>query len=437
MTDRLPRLAWIAGLGAAVAGPPLLWLVATPPEPLWTRLAAVTGLFALTALAAAVVLPSRLRSLNRAFGIESVMEVHRFLGVATVVLVLVHLACVVAADPKAVALLDLTRGRRPAQAAVAATVALLLLAVLGATRTHLRLRYEAWRWLHVGLAGAAFLFAVLHTWLLDHAVRVPAVHAALLVVVGGVLAVLVHRWVWRGLLDPATEFVVREVRAESPTVSTLILGPRHPAAPSWTFAPGQFAWIRLERSPAAEEHPFTIASSSHDDETSFTIRHTGDFTRSLRSLPPGTPVWLDGPHGGFTGHAGTSGFVLVAGGVGITPMMSMLRTAADRGDRRPYRLVVVASAPDDLLFREELGFLRDSLDLVVTEVLRRPHDTWNGRTGDLGVSLLALVLGSLPHPGHADWFLCGPPPMVGGVLDVVDVLDVEPSRVHTELFDFA
>ena len=147
---------------------------------------------------------------------------------------------------------------------------------------------------------------------------------------------------------------------------------------------------------------------------------------------------MDGPHGAFTSDIGScGGFVLIAGGVGITPMMSMLRTAADRGDHRPYRLVVVAGSPEDLLFREELGFLRHSLDLVVTEVLRQPRDGWDGHTGDLGVSLLALVLGTVDHPEDLDHFICGPPGLVDDALDVLDALDVSPARVHTELFDYA
>ena len=117
-------------------------------------------------------------------------------------------------------------------------------------------------------------------------------------------------------------------------------------------------------------------------------------------------------------------------------MMSMLRTAADRGDRRPYRLVVVASRPEDLLFREELGFLRSSLDLVVTEVMRRPTDDWEGHYGDLGFGLLSLVLGSTEQPESVDFFLCGPPAMIHDALEVIDALDVDPGRVHTELFDF-
>ena len=108
MNDGLLRSAWLTGLGATVAGPPLLWLATAPPEPMWSRLAVVSGFFALTVLVCAAVLPSRLRSLNRAFGIESVMEVHRFLGVSAAVLVLVHLACVLANDPRSINLLKVS-----------------------------------------------------------------------------------------------------------------------------------------------------------------------------------------------------------------------------------------------------------------------------------------------------------------------------------------
>jgi 3-phenylpropionate/trans-cinnamate dioxygenase ferredoxin reductase subunit len=364
------------------------------------------------------------------------MEVHRFFGVSAVVLVLVHLAVVLANDPRAVALLSFPSAPPRAQAATAATLALVLLVSVVALKKRLRLTYETWRWMHIGLASAVLVFSALHVLWLNHALLIPAMSAAFLVLVAIVFVVALYRWVWRGLLDPSTEFVIHEVRSESPTISTVVLAPLSTDA-AWNFAPGQFAWVRMGRSPAAEEHPFTISSSSRDHFTTFTVRHAGDFTRTLTALAPGTPVWIDGPHGAFSGDVGEcSGFILLAGGVGITPMMSMLRTAADRGDRRPYRLVVVASRQEDLLFREELGFLRSTLDLVVTEVMRRPSDDWEGHYGALSHGLLSLVLGSTERPESVDFFLCGPPAMIHDALEVIDDLEVDPERVHTELFDF-
>jgi predicted ferric reductase len=442
MDQRLLRVAWLSGIGAVIGAPALAYLALPSSDGLWERLSVLTGLLALSALVCAAVLPSRVRSLNRALGIESVIDLHRFLGVVTAALVFAHLACVVAADPANVTLLDFTTAPGRAQAATVSTLALVALAALTVLRNRARLSYELWKWSHVTLAATVLTFAGLHVLLLDQLVR-DAVIGSMLALFAVVLAIVFgHRWVWRPVYDPSTEFVVRDIRHENPTVSTLVLAPRADGgrpATTWAFAPGQFAWIRCGRSVMAQEHPFTIASSAHSEDTEFTIRHAGDFTRAIHRLPLGASVWVDGPHGAFTNDVEetSAGFVLIAGGVGITPMMSMVRTAAHRLDPRPYRLVVVASAPQDLLFRSELARLRRIIDLEVTEVLRRPVEGWSGPTGGVDVGLLSVVIGDSRSPSEVDYFICGPPALVTDAVDALDQFGASPTRIHTEQFDFA
>jgi 3-phenylpropionate/trans-cinnamate dioxygenase ferredoxin reductase subunit len=437
MEQRIARTAWLVTFGALLVLPVLLYLAITPAGPMWNQLSTVTGLLALSALVCATILPSRLRSITRAFGIESVLDVHRFLGSSAAILTLLHLACVVAADPAKVALLDITHAGPAPLAATASTVAMLTLIVLAMLRARLGLAYEAFRWSHVGLAAASIVFAGLHVWFLNKLVTYPVMDGMFTAIAALLIAVLGYRWIWRTMLDPTAEFIVQQVRAETHTVSTLVLKARtRHSGEVFDFEPGQFAWIRLDRSPAAQEHPFTIASAARRDHTvEFTIRHAGDFTKALPGLHPGSPVWVDGPHGAFTPGTGRTGVVMIAGGVGVTPMMSMLRTAAHRGDLRPYRLVVVAGRREELLFRDELGVLRTQLDLEVTEVLRRPVPDWNGHTGDIGVGLLTAVLAAEEPLGDLDYFLCGPPGLVIDALDALSVLDVPLDRIHTEQFD--
>lgn len=440
MTQRVVRAGWLAVFGAVLAVPVAVRLATSGPLPLWHQLADITGLLALSGLVCAAVLPSRVRSLTRAFGIEDILDVHRVLGIASAVLVLLHLAAVVAMNPAQVALLDPALNGPPAKAASVATAALVMLVVLAAARRRLEQRYEVWRWIHVLLAITTLTGSALHVLWLNHLVNEPALWAIFLSLTVAVTGVLAHRWLWRTLLDPSTEFVVAQVRRESPTVITVSLAARHGFSDDdWDFAPGQFAWLRLSRSVTAEEHPFTIASSPHlPGRVEFTIRNAGDFTRSINRLKPGQPVWVDGPHGAFTSDvASVEGIVMIAGGVGITPMMSMVRAAADRRDPRPHRLVVVARNHEDLLFREELGWLREDLDLEVTEVLRRPHPGWEGATGEINVGLLAAVLGSDHDLAQLDYFLCGPPGLIHDALEALDALGVPPHRVHTEQFDMA
>lgn len=448
MDQRALRAAWLGAFGAIVVAPSLLWLISPREVPdvglagvtLWSNLSVLTGMLLLSTLVCTVILPSRLRSLNRAFGIESVIEIHRFLGVTSAILVLAHLACVVAANPANLWLFDWSIAPGRAKAAVVSTVSLIGLVLLAIMKRRLKLSYELWRMSHLALAVSVLIFAGMHVYLLNKTVREPAIASLYVLFTASLLAIFGYRWAWRSWFDPSTEFLVREVRRENATVSTLVLEPRRTAGgnvESWAFSPGQFAWIRLDRSVTAEEHPFTIASSAHDETTQFTIRHAGDFTRAVRQLPPGSPVWVDGPHGAFTGdHSTGSGLVLLAGGVGLTPMMSMIRTAAHRGDPRAYRLIVVASAPTDLLFRDELAELRHHIDLDVTEVLRRPVDGWQGPTGGITVDLLSMVLRTVEQPDDLDFFICGPPAMVDDAMEVLDDLGVVSDRVHTEQFDF-
>ncbi|MFC5993066.1 ferric reductase-like transmembrane domain-containing protein [Pseudonocardia hispaniensis] len=438
------QTGWTAVLFAVLAGPALIWLVRSEPMSMWRQLSIVTGLIALSAMACAAVLPSRIRTVSKVFGIENVIGVHRQLGMVCALFVALHLACVVAADPTQVALLDVTTAPGRARAAVLATVALAALVVFALNRRWLGPRYELWRWTHLLLAGAALAGSAMHTLLVGNVVADPVVGPMLLALGLLLLAVLAQRWVWRTWLDDSTEFVVREVRPENPTVSTLVLEPRARHAPSagLHFAPGQFAWLRLNQA-AIEEHPFTIASGAHDPtRPEFTIRHTGGFASTLGELRPGTPIWVDGPYGAFTSDVASSkGVVMIASGVGITPMMSMLRTAAQRGDRRPFRLIVLARDGGELLFRDELATLRDYLDLEVTEVLRRPPPDWTGATGPIDVGLLAAVLAGLDHDernrNRLDYFICGSPSLLADVLDALGALGVSDERIHTEQFDMA
>jgi 3-phenylpropionate/trans-cinnamate dioxygenase ferredoxin reductase subunit len=444
---QLERTLWATAFLAVLLAPALLAPLLHGLRPgdgasLLSELSVGMGLLATSMLVCAVVLPSRVRSLTRTFGIDGVLAIHRFVGLAVTLLVGLHIVLVVIAKPANLELFDVMHAPNRARAAVGATVALGALIALTVLRRRLRHRYEVWRWAHLALAGTALVLSALHIWWLNHLIRNPSMRALFAAFALGVLVVLGYRWLWMPVFGAGREYVVREIRPESSTVSTLVLEPKRSRSRrgyrALEFAPGQFAWLRLQPSVRAEEHPFTIASSAHLGLwTEFTIRHSGDFTSELRLLRPGSPVWIDGPHGAFTlDLQRTTGLVMIAGGVGITPMMSMLRTLAHRHDRRPHRLLVVASTIDELLFRAEIRKLQQRLDLTVVEVLRKPPPSWTGPSGRIDESLLTAVLPGKFRRNQLDYYLCGPPAMVDDVRSVLDRLEVPEPRIHTEQFDF-
>src|SRR4029078_9405930 len=123
------------------------------------------------------------------------------------------------------------------------------------------------------------------------------------------------------------------------------------------------------------------SAEASDGRVEMTIRNLGDFTGGIAQVPVGRRVYLDGPYGAFTiGHPADM-HVLIAGGIGITPMMSMIRTLADRGDPRPLVLLYGSRDWESVTFREELESLKGRLALTVVHVLSAPPPGWTGEQG--------------------------------------------------------
>jgi hypothetical protein len=98
-------------------------------------------------------------------------------------------------------------------------------------------------------------------------------------------------------------------------------------------------------------------------------------------LRPGTRLLLDGPHGSYRPRRHAERFVLIAGGIGITPIVSLLRTAADAGDHRPFLLVYASRRWEQVTFREQLEHVQQLLELRVVHVLTEPPPSWAGEAG--------------------------------------------------------
>jgi predicted ferric reductase len=459
------RDLWVAAFLIALFGPVALRLVTIERQGLGQELVTTSGLIATGLLVSTVILPARLKSVTRAFGIEAVLANHRAMGSASALAIMAHLVFVVLNDPRYVALAlpflrfvqpDYTIAPPPllnplitppvrAMAGMAALIAAVVLVAWAARRGG---PYERWRNWHMALTVVILAGTALHILLIGHLVPTNAlwhwllgdpigaemtraalawdalapVYLALLTL--ALTLVGINRWLLRPLRS-AARYRVARVQHIDATVSTIVLrreGGDH--TEPLQFSPGQFAWLRLQQGPLSEEHPFTISSAAQDGhDLEFTIRRSGDWTSNIDKLGTGDFVWVDGPHGAFTPRDDTTGIVLIAAGVGITPAMSMLRTAYGAQDNRPMR-VILLDRPGHGLFRQELHQLRDELALELHELGR--------------VRLTAEVLEPLLPPGllrgQHDYYICGPPLLVEHATEALVELDVPDDRVHTERF---
>jgi predicted ferric reductase len=229
---------------------------------------------------------------------------------------------------------------------------------------------------------------------------------------------------------------IAAVKPERGDTTTLVMAPDGHAG--FRFTPGQFGWLTLWQGPfRITGHPFSFSSSAEapGGQVAMTIRNLGDFTARVSSAQVGQRVWLDGPYGAFTLGQPADMHVLIAGGIGITPMMSMLRTLADRGDKRPAMLFYGAKDWESVTFREEIEALRSKLDLRLVFVLASPPPDWSGETGRIDAALLARHLPP-PYAEH-EYFICGPNPMMDAVEAALGELGVPISKYHSERYSFA
>jgi predicted ferric reductase len=356
---------------------------------------------------------------------------HRWLGFALFWTILTHAFVVVLGyavlDDASMATTFLALAGVPAS--LLGMVAALLVVVVGATSLRAvrrRLRYETWHALHLLVylvLALAFVHQLLETTTFTSSTLAFAYWWALwLFAVGALLA---GRIVSPLLRNARHQFRVEAVVPESDdVVSVYVTGRRLDRLPAragqffvWRF-PGHNPWWRA--------NPFSLSAAPRGHSLRLTAKAVGDTSAGLRTLPVGSRVFLEGPYGAFTSaHRSCRGVLLIAGGVGITPVRALLEDVT--GD-----VVVLYRVRD----QREAVLLGEVQSLVASRGGRLHLLT--GRTADGARPFTPDGLRSLvPDVAQRDVYVCGPTAMTTAVLTSLRALDVPARQVHSERFALA
>jgi len=428
---------WTAAFLLLAALPLLILLITTSTKPAgqgWAwDFALALGFAVITLMLLMFVLTSRFRRLAAPFGIDLVYYFHRQIAIGLSLLALVHVALLLTLEP---VLINWLLPTAPAHmlAGTLALVSLLLLVAVSVLRRRVRLRYEAWRRTHLMLAIIAVLAGSFHILGVHHYSDSPLIESLALVALPVWLILILRVRLFKPWWLSRHHWHVVSVTPERGGAVTIDLKPE--SHTGLRFVPGQFAWLTVNQSPyAMAEHPFSIASSANQNGSlGFTIKALGDFTTEIQKIKPGTTVYVDGAYGTFSmDTVDADALFFVAGGIGIVPIMSMLRTLADRNDRRPLTLVYAAKDLDNMTYYEELQSLTTRLDLRFMPVPTRAPENWQGASGYVDHALLKQCLPDRAHRVH--YFLCGPPPMLRATESALHQCGVHYRQVHSELFN--
>ena len=319
-----------------------------------------------------------------------------------------------------------------------AWVALMVWVLLAVFRHRLKMSYELWRFTHMlGFVLIAILSTLHITSVGSHGQFESQFNWLWWALCALSVGLVLYNYGVKPLVVRAHPFKLVNVKPVSTRDWQLTI--EKPADSEFDFEPGQFVWINTSASGGVKDHPFSIASARAAlPQVSFLIRNLGDYTSKLNELKVGQTVYVDGPYGSISldDAKRSKAIVLIAGGAGIGPMLSLLRGLAERRDSRPVRLIYGNNRLDQMVLQEEIKMLEDQLPDFKQQLV---CDQSEGREGVYhGVvdqTIITRVLGS--HP-IGDWavYLCGPEPMIDAVNKTLKKFGISGKNVHYERLSF-
>lgn len=426
-------------LGLAAIGAPA-------PRGFWIEFGVGLGFVALAMFGLQFALTARFRQFAGYFGQDTMLQFHRQAAMVAFAFVLGHVFILLSAHRPFAAFLDLRVNFLRAAALWGVLALLPMIIVMTIWRVKLRIPYEWWRLGHGIMAIFIVLVGMVHVLRVNHYVSAPWKQAFWAMMTGGAMLLLLHVRVLKPLRLLRRPYRVVEVRREAEACWTVVLEPDGHAGIG--FKPGQFAWLTIGVSPfALEQHPFSFSSSAaRPQRLEFTVKELGDYTARIGEVKTGTTAYLEGPYGAFTlddssGVAAEGGGgVFIVGGIGITPIMSILRTLRDKRDVREHVLIYANIAEERIVFRRELDEIAGALNLKIVHVLEQPTAEWKGERGRITPELLDDHLPSRSGgSGEAQrqYLVCGPDPLMDLVEQDLIRRGVPLTSIRSERFNIA
>jgi predicted ferric reductase len=260
------------------------------------------------------------------------------------------------------------------------------------------------------------------------------------------LALLSLAWTYiiKPLIQNKNACEVISIKQASMGIWELVL--KQPIAKNMGFLAGQFAWLKIGRSSPLPENPFSIASCSNKNSSdiSFLIKDVGDFTHQISQLQVGQKVFIDGPYGNFGVEAFSAKndqLIMIAGGVGIAPMISILSQMERDQDanlmNKKILLIYGNRVAEQAVNFKDMVKLESFKHLEVIQLVSEPTSDWQGLTGVLDTTILEKILRSHQiNVKTAQFLICGPAEMIDSVETSLDQFGAPLANVASEKFQY-
>jgi predicted ferric reductase len=397
-------------------------------------------------------LSGRVKLLSKILGIDWVLQVHQLFARTALVFLLVHPfmytlpgqpAWMMGASHQNFLSLTLASGLT----GMLSLFALIFLIGLALTRKSSEISYEGWRLSHVILALVIAIVGFFHTIDAGRYAQEFWIRAYWQLMLGLALLSVAWTYVVKPLIQNKNAHEVMSIKQVSMGIWELVL--KYPAAKQMNYQAGQFAWLKIASSSPMPENPFSIAScaSKNSSDISFLIKDVGDFTHQISQLQVGQKVFIDGPYGNF-GNFGVEAFsnnqdqlVMIAGGVGIAPMISILRQMERDQNamvmNKKILLIYGNRVAEQAVNLKDMVKLESFKHLEVMQLVSEPTSDWQGPTGVLDAATLERILSAHQiNSKTAQFMICGPAEMIDSVETSLDQFGAPLANIASEKFQY-
>ncbi len=398
------------------------------------------GVAAAAMLAAQFITSGRFHTLSAGVGLDVVLGFHRFAAMMLLCFACLHVLAFAAPSlahgPARMGSHLATLLSSPRMLTGVLAFAGIVAITIASIKRDLWIKYEAWRFTHGFGALSVLILAAHHVVSTGTASFAPLLWFYWIPFFALAGLAFAHIYVGRPFIARRASWRIKEIKALTPRLMevTILQTGGTPAS----FRAGQFVWINFKPGLAQPfDNPFSIASAPEElPRMRFVIKAVGDLTRSLPSLPPCSPVSLDGPHGNLVAdHRPAGSILLVAGGVGLAPLIGILRSLALRADKRRVRFIYAAGEPRNLVYADEMRALETRLNLVNYFTVDESAPGWTGRVGAIDAALIAQALADLDLQNTLA-LICGPTRMMAAVADMIADAGVPLDNIVYEKFAY-
>ncbi len=397
------------------------------------RTGKMVGIFAGLLVLLQVPLAGRIKLLDRLFSLPGLIRQHRYNAWIIVLMALLHPVCVSIPEDRLFIPLEIRYW--PEWVGVVLLVLVLLQFFTSQWRNRLKITFHTWMRVHRTAGLLIVIFLIIHMLYVSETFEAEGLpRTAALTAVG--LFLLVFLWIRTGWFWRSRSYTVARVEPVGVDCTCVELTPSDPTV--FGYAPGQFAFVSFRSKQVGREpHPFTLSSTpSRPGTLQFTICARGDWTRTVAHLSKGDRARIQGPFGRF-GHLFTipgREMILIAGGIGITPMLSMLRFLADRRDPRPVTLIWSSRSPERVVHADAMDAVQERLAGLRRFLIFTRNTKTGNRVKRLDRETLKRLVGHQSHDSAV--FICGPRKMMMQVKADLKALGFPAHSIFTEVFGF-